>query len=224
LDTTTWGDLVLYHVTPLDYLPQILEDAALYSASVLSSMHPEIFPRKTSARDKTLGLTEFVHMTVDLDTPMLRSQHGGGRPHVAIAIPAYEVAGSAPVRAVALNASAWRTKAAFTLVDEEAEIMRMVRRHRELAESPGLTILARYGVPIVGATAIICDSKVVQSSVAKLIEGMQINLPAPELGIPPECACAPGAVLESTVQYVEACAQAGAVLPRTGNLPPPPSV
>lgn len=122
-----------WHTTPLHYAPYLLHCGALYSQARLRAKGLPVQPRRTAAkRDRKLGLSDFVHLSLRPDTPLLAHKRAMGYPHVLLAFDR-SVADLPGAAIIKYNHKAWRHRddfAPLTGSEEKAEFWEAWQRGR----------------------------------------------------------------------------------------------
>ena len=212
------GVPMLYHATPLHYLPHILSGGALYAKSILAGQG--IAPRPTAARrDRMLGLADWVHLSLVPDTPLLRNKMSLGYPHALLAFEREAVLALPQVALLPYNTKAWRSRAICQPITEAAEKTALLRRHEDTGRFPSLEVLVHYGLDLTSLVQVAFLTGEERAWVADLLSVLSLPPPVP-LAVAPELFPAPedyrpvtGALI---VAYFAACRASGALLP-----PPP---
>ena len=205
---------LLFHAAPIHYVPHILRDGALYAASVLAPRG--IAPRVTAARrDRALGLSDWVHLSLRPNTPLLRDKVRKGYPHVLLAFDRERVWAGANVALLPYNAKAWRTRAALSPVTEAAEKDVLLAAHAR-ARYPSLETLVKYGLgwDALHTIAFLTDNE--RQLTTGLLSALGMNCPAPCTTRPewfgPVDTYRP-VTGDAIRAYFDACRAAGQVLP-----------
>jgi len=204
----------LYHATPLHYLPHILSSGALYAKSVTAGQG--IRPRSSAVRrDKMLGLTDWVHLSLRPDTPLLRDKLARGYPHALLVFDRAAVLSLPEVALLPYNTKAWHSKAAFVPVTDAAEKTELLRCHDEKHRYPSLEVLVHYGLDFVHLQAIAFADDEEREWLTALMTELGCELPAPveaarDLFPPYNCG---GETRLATRAYFAACREAGLLLP-----------
>ncbi len=205
----------LYHVTPLHYLPHVLQSGALYAQSVLAGRG--IAPRATAARrDRMLGLADWVHLSLAPDTPLLRHKMGLGYPHALLAFEREAVLSLPQVALLPYNTKAWRSRAACRPVTDPSEKAALLRRHMDTGRFPSLEVLVQYGLDLASLVQVSFVTDEERAMMADLLNALALASPAP-LVVTPELfpdaeeyrATTGGAV----TAYFAACRASGVLLP-----------
>lgn len=203
----------LYHATPLHYLPHVLACGALYPQSVLAARG--VRPRRTAARrDRMLGLTDWVHLSLVGDTPLLRDKMGKGFPHALLAFEHADVLALPHVALLPFNTKAWKSRADCRPVTDDAEKTEILRRHADTGRFPSLEVLIRYGLGLETLTQIAFPDGASRDAVAALLDALSLPPPAP-LSVNPALfpALAPPPLGDALRGYFAACRAAGTLLP-----------
>ena len=204
---------LLYHATPLHYLPHILGSGALYAKSILAGQG--IKPRRSAVRrDTMLGLTDWVHLSMRSDTPLLQDKLARGYPHVLFEFGREAVLALPEVALLPYNTKAWHTRSAYVPVTDAAEKIEMLRRHDETNQFPSLEVLVHYGLDFTYLQKIVFPADNERVWVSDLLTVLSFNLPAPLIVDPALAALyVPGEIRLLTRDYLAACGAAGCVLP-----------
>ena len=138
---------LVYHATPLHYLPAIVANGALHAKSLLAPKGTQ--PRRTAfRRDLMLGLADCVHFSFDAVTPLLIDKLRRGYPHVVLGFDAVTVGGSAGATILPVNTKSWRSRSILTPIVCDREMATAVMLHIRTGKMPGIELLARYAVGI----------------------------------------------------------------------------
>ena len=209
------GGSLLYHATPLHYLPHIARSGALYAQSVLAASG--IAPRATAARrDRMLGLADWVHLSLVSDTPLLRDKLRQGYPHALLAFGRESVLMLPHAALLPYNTKAWRSRAACRPVTDPSEKEALLRRHADTGRFPSLEVLVQYGLDLDHLVQVAFATEQERALVVSLLGALGLTLPTP-LVMAPELF--PGAVDyvattgEQIMAYFDACRAAGSLLP-----------
>lgn len=212
------GVPALYHVTPLHYLPHVLQSRALYAKSVLAAWG--IAPRASAARrDRMLGLADWVHLSLAPDTPLLRDKLRLGYPH-ALLVFSREAVLSLPQGALLpYNTKAWRSRAACRPVTDEFEKAALLRRHADTGRFPSLEVLVQYGLDLTHLVRVAFVTDEERLLAVGLLDALALPCPAPLVTAPelfPGAESYAPTTGEQVAAYFDACRAAGLLLP-----PPP---
>ena len=208
----------LYHAAPLHYLPRILRDGALYAQSVLAPQG--IAPRATAARrDRMLGLTDYVHLSLTPQTPLLADKLRRGYPHALLVFDAEAVQALPETALLPFNAKAWRPRADFLPVTDPADRAALLRRHSEAGRCPSLEVLVKYGLSLshMREVAFLTDGE--RCVMTELVSALALPSPAPLATNPalfPRCVPYAPTTGDAIADYCARCIAARDVLP-----PPP---
>ena len=203
----------LYHVTPLHYLPHILQSGALYPQSVLAASG--ISPRRTAARrDRMLGLADWVHLSLNADTPLLRDKFAKGYPHALLVFDRAAVLALTHAALLPFNTKAWRARAVCQPVTDAGEMAELLRRHAETGRFPSLEVLVRYGLGLDLVTQIAFPDAASHAATTALVNALSLLTSAP-LTIAPTLfpALAPPPLSDALQDYFAASCAAGMLLP-----------
>ena len=166
----------LYHAAPLHYLPHIIQDNALYAQSVLASRR--IAPRATAKRrDRMLGLTDYVHLSLDAHTPLLADKIRKGYPHVLLVFDRAAVLALPQVALLPYNTKAWNTRAAYAPVTDPGDRERLLRRHQE-GRYPSLEVLVKYGLELTMLDRVVFLADRERAMTALLLKRLSLTSPA----------------------------------------------
>ena len=205
----------LYHVTPLHYLPHILQSGALYAKSVLAGRG--IAPRPTAARrDRMLGLADWVHLSLVPDTPLLRDKLKMGYPHALLAFEREAVLHLPQVALLPYNTKAWRSRAACRPVTDPLEKASLLRRHADTGRFPSLEVLVHYGLDLTPLVQVAFVTDEERRWVADLLPALSVPLPAPLMVTPelfPDAEKYKATTSEAITVYFAACRASGRLLP-----------
>lgn len=206
----------LYHVTPLQYLPHVVRDGALYPKSVLAA-RPGLTPRVSAhRRDRMLGLADFVHLSLSSRTPLLADKLAKGFPHALLVFDRAGVLALPQTALLPYNTKAWHTRAAYVPVTDRVEQEDMLRRHAEEGRYPSLEVLVKYGLDFTNLTEIVFLTRTEHDLCAALLDALGLAAPAPlrtdPALFPPRNSYRP-VTTDALAAYFAACAEAGALLP-----------
>ena len=203
----------LYHATPLQYLPHLVQSGALYPKSVLATRG--IRPRQTAVRrDRMLGLADWVHLSLRPDTPLLRDKLSRGYPHALLVFDRDALLALPEVALLPYNTKAWRSRAACQPITDPAEKTELLRRHQETGHFPSLEVLVHYGLDLALLTQIAFVSEEERLWVSELLAALALTAPlviAPELF--PAVADYRPVTRDAILAYFTACRAAGKLLP-----------
>ena len=206
--------MFLYHATPLHYLPHILSSGALYAKSVTAGQG--IRPRASAVRrDTRLGLTNWVHLSTRLDTPLLRDKLARGYPHALFVFDRAAVLALPEVTLLPYNTKAWHSKAAYVPVTDFAEKAEMLRVHDETHRYPSLEVLVHYGLDFAHLQTILFPDEEERQWIVMLMAALDCNLPAAlkcAVDVFPPYNCG-GHTRLATREHFAACREAGLLLP-----------
>lgn len=204
--------MTLCHATPLHYLPHILQSGALYPQSVLAARG--ILPRRTAARrDRMLGLADWVHLSLDADTPLLRDKFARGYPHALLVFDRAAVMRLPHVALLPFNTKAWRSRAACQPVTDAVEMADLLRRRAETGRFPSLAVLVRYGLGLDALTQIAFPDAASCEAVSALVGTLTLPVPAPLTLAPALFPALPPPLSDALRDYFAACHTAGTLLP-----------
>ena len=205
----------LYHLTPLHYLPHVLQDGALYAKSVLAARG--IRPRPSAARrDGMLGLNDWVHLSLSADTPLLRDKIGLGYPHALLVFDRRLILLRPDVALLPYNTKAWRMRSACQPILDPEERNLLLRRHVETGRFPSLEALVHYGLDLTLLLEIRFASEEERQGVADLLATLGIAPPVPLVTSPsllPEGAPYRPTTGVAVAAYFDLCRTAGFLLP-----------
>jgi len=203
---------LLWHATPLHYVPYLLATGALLSQARLAAEHLPVRPRPTAAaRVRRLGLAGYVHLSLSPRTPLLADKRGRGWPHVLLQFPAnlLEFPG---VSLLKYNTKAWRHRDDFVPVTNPEGRAALLEEHRA-GRYPSLEVLIPDRLPLSAARALHAPGPAELELVHSLGEP-PLALPLPETCVSPDLfPLGAEADLDATAAYFRACAAAGRVLP-----------
>lgn len=207
---------LLYHATPLHYLPHILKDGAVYAQSVLAG-RDGITPRRTAKRrDRMLGLADYVHLSLDSHTPLLAHKLAKGYPHALLAFDRAAVLALPATALLPYNTKAWYTRACYAPVTDRAEQERMLRRHEEHGRYPSLEVLVKYGLDLASLAEVLFLTSEEREAVASLLQTLGLMPSTPLRSDPARFPCHgpyQPTTLDLTTAYFAQCTQAGDLLP-----------
>jgi len=205
----------LYHATPLHYLPHVLQSGALYAQSVLAGRG--IAPRPTAVRrDRMLGLADWVHLSLNSDTPLLRDKLKLGYPHALLVFEREAVLALPQVALLPYNTKAWRSRAACRPVADPTEKAALLRRHMDTGRFPSLEVLVQYGLDLASLVQIAFVMEEERIWVADLLHALSLASPAPLITAPrlfPEIRDYRATTGEAVTAYFAACRASGVLLP-----------
>lgn len=208
------SDLFLYHATPLHYLPHILGCGALYAKSILAAQG--IAPRAGAARrDRMLGLSDWVHLALRPDTPLLRDKLAKGYPHALLVFDRAAVFALPHVALLPYNTKAWRTRAACQPVMEPSEKAALLHAHTQTGRCPSLEVLVHYGLDLAPLVELRFVTEDECRMMQELLPALALTAPAPMTTH--QTLLPPGGYWPTTGlaidAYFAACRQAGSLLP-----------
>lgn len=204
----------LYHVTPLHYLPHIFGCGALYAKSVLAAQN--ILPRAGAVRrDRMLGLTDWVHLSLYPNTPLLRDKLTKGYPHALLVFDREAVLALPHVALLPYNTKAWRTRAACQPLTDAGEKAALLRCHTETGRYPSLEVLVHYGLALAHLVQVRLVTDEERGWVEALLAALKLTSPAPL--VTDASLLPPGGYRPTTggavAAYFATCLKAGALLP-----------
>ena len=205
----------LYHTTPLHYLPHILRDGALYAQSILAAQN--IQPRATAERRaRMLGLTNWVHLSLQPHSPLLTDKLSKGYCHVLLCFHRAAVLTLPETALLPYNLKAWRSRAACLPITDPEEKKALLRRHAQTGRYPSLEVLAHYGLGLSHLAQIAFLTKLEQEAAVLLSSALELVLPAPfvlDASLFPPHTPNPVTTLPSVTAYFDACIRAETLLP-----------
>jgi hypothetical protein len=205
----------LFHAIPLHYLPHLLRDGALYAQSVLAAQG--IAPRATARRrDRMLGLSDYVHLSLVAQTPLLADKLQRGYPHALLVFPASEVFALPEIAVLPYNAKSWRSRAALTPMIDPREREALLRRHAVTGRFPSLEVLVKYGLSLSLLEKVAFYTAAEHQDTAKTLSSLAIFVSAPcEVAstLFPPCPGYRPVTGEAVAAYFAACRTAGRLLP-----------
>lgn len=210
----------LYHVTPLQYLPHVLHDGALYPQSVLAGRGGITARVSARRRDRMLGLADYVHLSLSSQTPLLADKLAKGYPHALFVFDRAGVLALPQTALLPYNTKAWHTKAAFAPVMDAVEQAALLRRHTEGGRYPSLEVLVKYGLDLHLLTEIVFLAPSEHALCVDLLSALGLSATAPlrvDAGMFPPCAAYSPVTMDALTSYFAACAE-------TGTLLPPPAI
>ncbi len=206
----------VYHVTPLQYLPHVVRDGALYPKSVLAG-RPGITPRVSARRrDRMLGLADYVHLSLSSRTPLLADKLARGYPHALLVFDRAAVLSLPQTALLPYNTKAWHTKAAYVPVTDRAGQEYLLRRHAEGGRYPSLEVLVKYGLDFARLTETVFLTQAEHDLCATLIEALGLSVSAPlrvDAALFPPCDPYRPVTADALAAYFADCAEAGGLLP-----------
>lgn len=209
------GVPLLYHVTPLQYLPHIGQSGALYAKSVLGASG--IVPRPTAARrDRMLGLADWVHLSLEPDTPLLRDKLRLGYPHALLAFDREAVLALPQVALLPYNTKAWRSRAACRPLTDPMEKAALLRRRADTGRFPSLEVLVQYGLDLTHLVRVAFAIEQERAQMAALLHALALSFPVPLVTDPrlfPGAEDYAAATGEQITAYFDACRVMGLLLP-----------
>jgi hypothetical protein len=166
---------VVYHVTPIHYLPDILISKELLSQHLVGYAHARPTARR---RDRMLGVDRYVHCSLSLSTPLLQQKIERGYSH---AILKFDVGGVGcdEIAILPCNTKAWRSRWQCQPVTDPVDIARAVRLHKSRAKFPSLEILVKDRLPLKYLKAIIVPTVQECKLVAELMSRLELGGVAP---------------------------------------------
>lgn len=210
------ADGQLYHVTPLQYLPHVLQDGALYAQSVLAG-RAGIMARVTARRrDRMLGLADYVHLSLSSRTPLLADKLAKGYPHALLIFDRATVLALPQTALLPYNTKAWHTRAAFAPVADRAEQEQMLHEHAEGGRYRSLEVLVKYGLDLMHLNDVVFLTPAEHDLCADFCQRLGIAVSAPlrtDAGLFPPCDAYRPATWDALVSYFASCVEAGMLLP-----------
>lgn len=210
--------MYLYHVTPLHYLPHILQSGAVYAKSILAARG--IAPRSSAVRrDRMLGLADWVHLSLFPNTPLLRDKLAKGYPHALLVFDRESVLALPGVALLPYNTKAWRSRSACQPVTDPEEKALLLRRHTTTGRHPSLEALIHYGLDLTPLVQIAFATEAEHQEVGNLHSSLRLPVAAPLavnavlFPLPNDYVPATGMAIAA---YFADCRRAGTLLP-----PPP---
>ncbi len=213
---TTEGSL--YHLTPLHYLPHVLQDGALFAKSVLAARGIRSRPSAVR-RDRMLGLTDWIHLSLYPDTPLLRHKLALGYAHALLVFDRCSILIRPDAALLPYNTKAWRTRTACQPVSDPEERERLLHRHTRTGRFPSLEALVHYGLDLTPLLEIRFASDEERLCVTELLASLAFPLPAPLVSRPsllPLGVTYEPTTGEAITHYFSDCQRVGLLLP-----PPP---
>ena len=202
-----------WHAIPLHYAPYLLFSGGLLSQARLAGANLPIRPRPTAfRRDRRLHLDDYIHLSLEPQTPLLADKRGRGYHHLLIefARGAADLPGAA---FLAYNTKAWRHREDFAPVagvEEKAAFLAAW----QMGSYPSAELLVPGALPLVPhCRAFYAASDSEAGWLRDLAAALLLPLPAP-LQTSSE-RFPPGLIpdLSPYAAYAAACREACAVLP-----------
>jgi len=204
---------LLWHTTPLHYLPYLLKTGTLLSAERLAAEQHPIYPRPTAITRKIkLGLANFVHLSLEAKTPLLTDKFQKGYPHALIAFARPTVLALPGTALLKYNTKRWAHRDDFLPVTAPEEKEAILAAHAT-GRYPSLEVLVPTRLPLSLAVALYFA----QAAEAELFRPLIAALPliAPPLIIAPERfpRIDTSVYHAPLAEYLEACRRLSTVLP-----------
>jgi hypothetical protein len=204
---------LLYHATPLHYLPSILDSGKLLSAS--SGICTGLTPRRTaSRRDKMLGVHHFVHFALTLQTPILKHKLAKGMPHCVLVFNAHSLDQTSECETAILpfNTKAWLSRADASPVSDRTQMACILDAHDRLSRYPSIEYLVRDFADLTSMREILLFCQRDFDLAAKVIETFSRALmPKLVLTLIPGYDCSKP--IAETQSYLDYCSLMKGVLP-----------
>lgn len=205
----------LYHAAPLHYLPHVLKCHALYAKSVLALQ--KIAPRVGAARrDRMLGLENWVHLSLQPDTPLLRDKLVRGFSHALLVFDRPAVLALPEVALLPYNTKAWRSRSVFVPVTDPLEKAALLRKRVETGRYPSLEVLVQYGLSLDLLTQAAFAEETERHMVQETLAALDISCPFP-LVVNPDLFPLPQRYQPTTraaiAAYFAACQESASLLP-----------
>lgn len=138
-----------YHAVPLYRVPYLLRTGALYAHATLQEKGIPLGPRPTVARrDRKLRLSGYVHLALELVTPLLRDKLKKGYPHALLEF-AEEIVALPGTAYLRFNPKSWRHREDFAPVltaEEKAEFLEAWQQ----GQYPSAELLVPESLPLSG--------------------------------------------------------------------------
>ena len=163
-----------------------------------------------------LGLTDWVHLSLRPDTPLLRDKLARGYPHALLVFERDAVLALPEVALLPYNTKAWRSRAACQPVTDPAEKTELLRRHHEAGQFPSLEVLVHYGLDLALLTQVAFVSEEERLWVSELLASLNFTSAAPLQAIPalfPVTDDYRPETREALLAYFQACLEAERLLP-----------
>lgn len=107
-----------------------------------------IAPRSTAqARDRSLGLANYVHLAMKMHTPLLQDKLKKGFAHAVLVMDGAGVFSVPGVGLLTQNTKAWRERAAYNPLTEPGEISALLKQW-QYGRRRGLEVLVPYGLSL----------------------------------------------------------------------------
>jgi len=191
-------------------LPRILDDGALYPKSVLHERG--IAPRSTAqARDRSLGLENYVHLAMKMHTPLLQDKLTKGFAHAVLVMDGNGVFSVPGVGLLAQNTKAWRERAAYDPLTEPGE-MAAILKQWHYGRRRGLEVLVPYGLSLQHLVEIAFFDQEHKNIVSRYISTVHSSENW-KLTVEPGAAADEAFLSTELVKYMEDCLSAGSALP-----------
>lgn len=208
------GPNLLYHAAPLNYLPYILIDNALFSKSVLSERG--ITPRSSAVkRDNILGLGNYIHLAPHFWTPLLADRCRRGFPHAVLVFEGKSVLALPGMALLPQNTKAWRAKPLFAPVTD-AEGQSSLFHQYALGRRRGLEVLVPYGLSLAALKEIIFFQSNFLDLTDRFIRSRALPVTAPLTLVASLSFDVEEPLGKSITAFLESCIN--------GQLPQPPSL
>ncbi|MBC8140869.1 MAG: hypothetical protein H7Y38_05450 [Armatimonadetes bacterium] len=202
----------LWHTTPLFYLPHLLQTGAIYSAREIAARGLPVRPRPSAIRRKTrLGLADFVHLSPQAVTPLLRDKLEKGYAHVLIAFRRADVLRLPGACLLRYNTKRWAHRDDFLPVTD-AEEMATVWAEHDAGRFPSLEILVPGSLSLSLADAVHVRADDEGRLLQALVSALALPVPTVCLSLELFSPCDAPANLEAVREYFAGCESAARVL------------
>ena len=163
-----------------------------------------------------LNLTDWVHLSLRPDTPLLRDKLAKGYPHALLVFDRETVLNLPEIALLPYNTKAWRSRSAYIPVTDPQAKADLLKQQAETKHFPSLEVLVHYGLSLALLTRIVLASERERSLVTETLAACEVSYQysletdAALLRLPE--AYAPTTEL-ALREYFSACRLAGQLLP-----------
>ncbi len=167
-----------------------------------------------------LKLTDWVHLSLRPDTPLLRDKLAKGYPHALLVFSRETVLSLPEVALLPYNTKAWRSRSAYVPITNPLAKAELLKQQAETKHFPSLEVLVHYGLSLSLLTRIVFASERERSLVTETLASCEVScqysleIDAALLRLPEAYAPTTEVALH---EYFTSCQS-------TGQLLPPPNI
>ncbi len=165
------GSRIIYHATPLHYLPSILSAGELLSQRIVGYDKGRPTARR---RDRALQVDQYVHFSLTAITPLLLQKLQYGYPHVVFEISPDDL-GVDGLSILPCSTKAWRAKWQCQPVTESSDIVGILNGYDTGHRFQGLEVLVKDRLLLPEPTTIITHSEYERSLAKELCNSFRRN-------------------------------------------------